>query len=97
MHACMHAYIHTYIDTSVVIHPHFTSQSDPRSHWQPRGSSGTVSRRGAHDALETFLRSAQSLDAQNASERWSQAKRFHGQVPRMGGPGRRGRMGPKVP
>eukprot|EP00435_Cladocopium_sp_Y103_P040537 s209_g11.t1 len=44
-------------------------------------SFSTVSRRSAHDALTNFLRSAQQLDAgTNATERWSQAKRFHGQV-----------------
>eukprot|EP00435_Cladocopium_sp_Y103_P028791 s209_g7.t1 len=46
-------------------------------------SFSTVSRRGADDAFTNFLRSAQPLDARNVSERWSQAKRFHGQVQQL--------------
>ncbi len=39
-----------------------------------------MSRRSAHDALETFLSTAQQLDAANTTGRLSQVQRFQSQA-----------------
>jgi len=39
-----------------------------------------MSRRSAHDALETFLSTAQQLDAANTTSRLSQVQRFQSQA-----------------